>query len=101
MVGKSREGIREGLTAAGLMLREQIYNSLVSGYGDPIWDTGATIQSLDIDPVSDGDTSVHVGVATNYAPYVHDGTYKMVARPFVGDVMKDPLVQQAAKEVIE
>ena len=59
----------------------------MSGYGAPIWDTGATIQSLTYEVQ---DASVHFGVGTEYAPFVHDGTYKMISRPFIADVINDP-----------
>ena len=53
----------------------------MSGYGNPIWDSGNLFGSITYDTPSNDE--VHVGTNVEYAPYVHDGTYKMTARPFV------------------
>lgn len=66
-----------GRTASALV-REQ----LQSGYGAPVRDTGALMDS--IAHAVEGDT-VRIGSALPYAALVHDGTSRMPGRPFLAD----------------
>lgn len=77
---------------------EAVKDQMMSGYGNPIWDTGATLQSVNYEA---GDKSVAFGTGTSYAPFVHDGTYRMVARPFIADVINDSDFVDGIRDVIE
>ena len=66
-----------GRTASALV-REQ----LQSGYGAPVKDTGALMDSIAF--AVEGST-VRIGTPLPYAACVHDGTSRMPARPFLSD----------------
>ena len=68
-----------GRTAAGL-----VRHQLQSGYGAPVKDTGALMNSIAY--AVEGGT-VRIGSALPYAAYVHDGTARMPGRPFLADGM--------------
>lgn len=59
-------------------------------------DTGTLKASIHVESVTGGGSSVTATVATGgeagYAIYVHEGTYKMAARPF----MSAPLIENRA-----
>lgn len=51
-----------------------------------IADTGLLQQSIDYAIKNNGDnTVIEVGTPIEYAPYVHEGTYKLHGRPFLKD----------------
>ena len=68
-----------GRTADALDLEQ-----MQSGYGAPVKDTGALMDS--IAHAVEGDT-VRIGSALPYAAYVHDGTSRMPGRPFLSDAI--------------
>lgn len=85
------------LTAEGITAVELITMRMQTGYGKPIWRTGA-LQG-DVQYEVDGD-QVIVGNTLEYAPYVHDGTYKMAGRAYVRDALFNELAQQALGDVL-
>lgn len=66
-----------GRTAAALVVAQ-----MASGYGAPIRDTGALMDS--IAHAVEGDT-VRIGSPLPYAGLVHDGTARMDGRPYLSD----------------
>ena len=68
-----------GRTATGL-----VRHQLQSGYGAPVKDTGALMDSIAF--AVEGST-VRIGTPLPYAACVHDGTSRMPARPFLSDVV--------------
>lgn len=66
-------------------LVEIVQDEILYGYGKPIVDTGALFDSIqaEVQRASQNAYSVNAGSNLHYAKYVHNGTTKMKARPFV------------------
>lgn len=62
----------------------------------PIGPTG-NLQNNVVNSYRDGDLKASITWAMDYAAYVHEGTYKMVGRPFAKDAADDvwPSMKQA------
>lgn len=71
---------------------------MVYGYPNPVYDTGATFDSVNatVQRSSQNSFSVTVGTGTDYTVYVHNGTYKMAARPFIRDALEGHISEIAA-----
>ena len=74
----------EALDGAGRCAAALVRRQLQSGYGAPVKDTGALMDSLAF--AVEGST-VRIGSPLPYAALVHDGTSRMAARPFLADGM--------------
>ena len=70
------------LDSAGRTAAALVRGRLQSGYGAPVRDTGALMDS--IAHAVEGDT-VYIGSPLPYAVCVHDGTSRMPGRPFLAD----------------
>lgn len=85
--------------AVAKVLVESVQEKMLYGYNTPhgnpphteIVDTGALFDSIEASPekVSQNTYGVNVGTNKRYASYVHDGTSKLVGRPFVRDGVLD------------
>lgn len=74
---------------------ESVQEQMLYGYHTPhgpdghteIVDTGRLFDSIraEVQKVSQNTFTVNVGTDVEYAQYVHDGTYKLEARPFITD----------------
>ena len=76
--------VNAALHAIGIKAVNLILYQMRRGYGKPIRDTG----NLQRDVQYEVNTSMHtvkVGNTLEYAPFVHDGTYKMPGRPYIND----------------
>ncbi|MCL2565946.1 MAG: hypothetical protein FWE24_09100 [Defluviitaleaceae bacterium] len=89
--GKFEAGIGEILHEIGKAGITSILDMIDNGYDEPILDTGAlkAEQSYHID---EGNMKVAFGVPVGaksavYARFVHEGTIKMEARPFIRDAL--------------
>lgn len=88
--------------AVGEVAVELVKDQMLIGYDYPIWRTGDLMRSVTFDVKNEGNVSViDVGTPMEYAPYIHDGTYKMAGRPFMRDALLSNLGKQALKEVFE
>ena len=77
---------------------EWIQEQMLYGYHDPhgpdghteIYDTGALIESIAAEVKKDSQNvlTVTAGAPQHYAKYVHQGTYKLKARPFIRDALE-------------
>ena len=69
---------------------EWVQYQMLYGYPNPVLDTGATFDSIEAESATSGSNKVTITVSagTPYAGYVHNGTYKMAARPFIRDGME-------------
>lgn len=88
---------------AGNAVVEAVLERMLTGYTDvhglpnnphtEIWDTGALFGSIDAAMTRDSQNAYTVGVGTDipYAVYVHDGTRKLLGRPFMSDGAADAL----------
>jgi HK97 gp10 family phage protein len=78
---------------------EAIQNKMLWGYYRPVLKTGKTFDSISaqVKRVSQNGFTVEGGAGTDYAKYVHDGTRKMPARPFITDGLTEatPEIRQA------
>ena len=95
--------VEQNLSDVSETLREKsiewIQEKILYGYHDPhgpdghteIVDTGATFESTDarIKRDSKNTFTIIAGVTTDQAIFVHNGTRKLKARPFVRDAMID------------
>lgn len=66
-------------------LVEIVQEEILYGYSKPIVDTGALFDSIkaEVQMASQNTYTVNAGSNLHYAKYVHNGTSKMKARPFI------------------
>lgn len=80
------DNVVKALTAMGEEAVGMIVKKMETGYGRPIWRTG-DLQRHEVYDVRAEDHAVDVGSDLEYAPYVHEGTYKMAGRPYITDAL--------------
>jgi HK97 gp10 family phage protein len=90
----SRATLAVGTKAVGL-----IVNQMQTGYGRPIRQTGDLQRDVNYEVVDD--VTVNVGNSLEYAPFVHDGTRKMGARPYIRDALMNSDNQRTLQRVYE
>lgn len=99
---KLKANVKNALHAVGKEATALIRDQMLSGYTKAPYDTGNLFRSIDY-YIKSADT-VAVGTEVDYGKYVHDGTYKMAARPFMRDALlssygKDRLKSAAESEI--
>ena len=110
IVARIAENAKAAMDAAGVIGVEAVQNQMLYGYGIPhgpdghteIVDTGRLFDSITAETSrsSQNLVSVSVGTGVSYAGYVHNGTYKMTARPFIRDAIMNPDTQERMKSAI-
>lgn len=85
IIEKIRQNKKIALTAAATEAQEGIKECMIGGYARPVYDTGTLYGDVQFD--FKDENTVEVGSTKDYAPYVHEGTYKMAGRPYVRDGM--------------
>lgn len=96
--------IQAALTALGQKGVELTLDKMQSGYGRPIRQTGNLMRDVSYAVENSGQNSVDIGNSLEYAPFVHDGTYKMAGRPYLRDALiggKDELTSVAEEYIKE
>lgn len=78
--------IHRALTAIGLTAVEVTNDYMQTRYSAPIYQTGDLMRSVSSE-VRPGEDVVDVGSNLDYAGWVHDGTSRMVGRPFLRDAI--------------
>ena len=78
--------VERALNAMGIKAVNLILYQMRQGYGKPIRQTGDLQRDVSYE-VNGRDRTVTVGNSLEYAPYVHDGTYKMEGRPYIKDAL--------------
>jgi len=105
--------MQKGLGTAGDKVKEiaveGVQNKMLYGYHTPhgedghtaILDTGALFDSIEgkVSRASQNLVTVTVSAGTEYASYVHQGTYKLEGRPFITDGVNE--VTPQIKSTIE
>lgn len=76
---------KAALEALGVKSVNLIMWQVRQGYGKPIRQTGNLQRDVSYGVENSAPDTVDVGNTMEYAPYVHDGTSKMAARPYIRD----------------
>lgn len=109
IIGKFFKATEEAVEDAKLVAVEAVQEQMLYGYKDrhgkdghtEIVDTGALFDSLEgkIVRVSQNAYTISVGSPLKYAKFVHNGTSKLKARPFIRDglMKKRKEIEQAMK----
>lgn len=96
--------IQRALTAMGIRAVALIVKNMQSGYSYPhptrdmrgrltggshtaIRQTGELMRDVNFEVEADGPNTVTVGNSLFYAPFVHEGTYKMKKREYIKDAV--------------
>jgi len=93
--------VEKALTAMGQLAVEMTVDQMNTGYGKPIYKTGDLQRSITFE-TDVADQTVTIGTDITYGIYVHEGTSKMAARPFLKDAIMnnmDMLQETAANEL--
>lgn len=69
-------------------------DAIMNLYRRPIWKTGALHN--DVQKANRSQKSIEVGNTLHYSLFVHEGTYKMAARPYMRDSLT---TTQAAQQI--
>lgn len=78
---------KAALNAMGIKSVNLILRQMRQGYGKPIRQTGDLMRDVSYEVENSGKSTVDVGNTLKYGPYVHEGTYKMAARPYIRDAL--------------
>ena len=76
---------KKALAAAGVKAVNLTLWQMRQGYGKPIRITGDLQRDVHAVVGFAGEDTVSVGNSLEYAPFVHEGTYKMKGRPYLRD----------------
>lgn len=90
---------RRALTALGTEAVALIQDGMDTLYGRPIWDTGTLRGNVHYTVENSAPNTVDVGNDVEYAHFVHEGTYKMKARPYIRDTITGEYAQRRMEEV--
>ena len=88
------------LRAMGIKAVNLILQQMRSGYGKPIRQTGNLMRDVSYD-VQEGSGVVLVGNSLEYAPFVHEGTYKLKGRPYIKDALTTESAATQLRKVAE
>lgn len=94
-----RENIKPTLAALGTEAVGMIVHTMQGHYNDPIWRTGDLQRDVSYEVERSGDNTVDVGNSLEYAIFVHDGTRRMAARPYIKDALLNESNQRRLQEI--
>ena len=97
VLAKMNSNIRSALIAIGSTVVEIASDYIMTKYYRPAYQTGDLLRSLTFN-VDMANKRVIIGSNLNYAPWVHNGTASMEARPFLRDAIMENM--QVWKEVV-
>lgn len=85
ILGKKEVAMERSKSDLSEYLVEMVQEEILYGYSRPIVDTGALFDSIqaEVQAASQNAYTVSAGSNLHYAKYVHNGTTKMRARPFI------------------
>ena len=95
------KNIRRALTAMGIKAVEIIQDGMDTLYTKPPIDTGALQANVHYAVENSAPDTVDVGNDLEYAHFVHEGTYKMPARPYVRDSLSGEWAQRQLSETAQ
>ena len=78
--------INAALTAMGIKAESLIIGQMLRGFGRPIRKTGTLIGDVNCE-IHPDTKSVDVGNSKTYAIFVHEGTSRMAARPYITNAL--------------
>lgn len=78
--------ITAALTAMGIKAVSLIMGQMLHGFGRPIRKTGTLLGDVNYE-IHPGTKSVDVGNSKTYAIFVHEGTSRMAARPYITNAL--------------
>ena len=90
----------KALTAMGIKAVNLILWQMERGFKERIWRTGNLQRDVQYH-VDESARCVYVGNTLHYAPYVHDGTRKMAARPYITNALTGEQHKEELKKVAE
>lgn len=95
------ENITRALTAIGQTIVEITVDYMENRYGKAIRITGDLIRSIAFN-VDTGSKTVTIGSEISYSTWVHNGTSKMSARPFLRDAIMENIktIEEVAAEYL-
>lgn len=91
---------RAALSALGIKAVEIIQDGMDTLYAKPPIDTGALQANVHHYVENSAPDTVDVGNDLEYAHFVHEGTYKMKARPYIRDALAAEWAQQQMHDVV-
>ena len=91
---------RVALEALGLKAVELIQDGMDNRYSKPIWDTGRLRGNVHHVVENSRKDTVDVGNDVDYAHFVHEGTYKMKARPYIRDSLSGAWAQEQMRQTL-
>ena len=96
-----QQNVKAALNAMGITGVELVIRNMQRGYGKPIWQTGDLQRDVHYVIEASGENTVDIGNSLDYAPHVHEGTYKMKGRPYIRDALASSNMAnvQALREV--
>lgn len=100
VIGQMEENTKRALTALGIEAVALIQDGMDTLYGRPIWDTGRLRGNVHSIVENSAPDTVDVGNDVEYAHFVHEGTYKMRARPYIRDTITGAYAQRRMQEVV-
>lgn len=92
--------VPRALNAMGTKAVNLILWQMQQGFGKPIRQTGDLQRDVNYEVHAESNT-VDVGNSLHYAPYVHDGTRKMAARPYIRNALTGDNHQKQLQKVAE
>lgn len=92
--------VKRTLPAMGREAVGLIMDGMDTLYGAPIWQTGDLHRDVNY-KVREADKSVDVGNSLEYAPFVHEGTRKMKARPYITDSLNGDYAKERLLKIAE
>lgn len=100
VMAKVEGNTKRALTALGTEAVALIQDGMDTLYGRPIWDTGRLRGNVHYMVENSAPNTVDVGNDVEYAHFVHEGTYKMRARPYIRDTITGAYAQRRMQEVV-
>lgn len=92
--------ITAALTAMGIKAESLIIGQMLRGFGRPIRKTGTLIGDVNYE-IHPETKSVDVGNSKTYAIFVHEGTSRMAARPYITNALTSGNGTEAIRSAAE